>query len=141
MIVGGGAFAVVMLHGSGGNTGAMLIAALSGFCAALGVIMLGPGAGSLRLDAEGFQVVHFFRTRSYRWSDVSEFGVRSFGQHGEVVAFNAANRRLNIWEKINAALIGGRNAYLPDTYGMTAEDLVRLMTARLKVREGRDQVR
>lgn len=133
MIIGGGAFAVGTLVNFGGSTGAMSIAALTGCFAAIGAIMLLPGANALRLDAQGFQVVHFFGSKRFRWSEVSDFGVCSLGQSGEVVAFKAAAARLNIWEKVNGALLGDKNAYLPDTYGMTAEDLAQLMTARLDI--------
>ena len=44
----------------------------------------------------------------------------------EVVAFETA-QPLGMWDRMNAALIGGR-AYLPDSYGRTVEDLERLMT-------------
>ena len=130
MIIGGGAFAVGTLVNFGGSTGAMSIAALTGCFAAIGAIMLLPGANALRLDTQGFQVVHFFGTKHFRWSEVSDFGVCRLGQSGDVVAFKAAEARLNMWEKINGALLGDKNAYLPDTYRMTAEDLVQLMTAR-----------
>ena len=131
MIIGGGAFAVGALVNFGDSTAATSVATLTGFFAAIGVIMLLPGANALRLNERGFQVVHFFGSKHFRWNEVSDFGVCSLGQAGEVVAFKAAEPRLNVWEKVNAALLGDRNAYLPDTYGMAAEDLAQLMTVRL----------
>ena len=133
MIIGGGAFAAGILVNFSGSTVAMSIAALTGCFAAVGAIMLLPGANALRLDAQEFQVVHFFASKRFRWSEVSDFGVCSLGQSGDVVAFKASAARLNMWEKVNGALLGDRNAYLPDTYGMTAEDLAHLMTVRLDI--------
>jgi hypothetical protein len=131
VFVGAGVgFAAVLLVNFSGNTSAMIMATLSVLVAVAGAAMLLPGSNSLQLDAQGFQVTHFFRATHYRWSDVSDFGVHSFGQSGEVVAFKMTDAPRNVWGKINASLLGERNTYLPDTYGMTAEDLARLMTAR-----------
>ena len=129
MIAAGVGFAAILLINFPGNSGAMVMAALSGLAAVVATAMLVPGSNSLRLDAQGFDVTHFFRTTNYRWSDVSDFGIHSFGQSGEVVAFTTAAPSRGLWRKANAALLGNRNAYLPDTYGMTAEKLVELMTA------------
>jgi hypothetical protein len=94
----------------------------------IGVITLLPGASFLRLDENGFDVSRFFRKQIFRWSEVSDFGVWTF-RGNCLVVFKAEKSRLNISEKVNAALAGGRNGYLPDTYGLTAEDLVQIMTA------------
>jgi hypothetical protein len=111
-----------------GDTVAILATTLFGICTVMGVITLLPGASFLRLDENGFDITRFFRKQIFRWSEVSDFGVWTFRGKGLVV-FKAEKSRLNISEKINAALAGGRNGYLPDTYGSTAEDLVQLMTA------------
>ncbi len=130
MIVAGVGFAAVLLVNFAGNTGATIMAVLSVLVAAFAAAMLVPGANSLQLDAEGFEVTHLFRAKRYRWSDVSDFGVCSLGQSGDVVAFRTVDPPRSLWGKTNAALLGDRNAYLPDTYGMTAEDLVKLFTSR-----------
>lgn len=130
MIIAGAGFAAGMIAGFGVNTSTALVAALSVGAAVLGAAMLLPGANALRLDADGFQVVQLFRAKNFRWSEVSDFGVHSLGQSGEVVAFKAEGRQLSFWARINGALLGDRNAYLPDTYGMTAADLARLMIER-----------
>jgi hypothetical protein len=126
MIAGGAVVAIAIVLISPGDTGAMIIAACFGLFALVCAIMLLPGAGSLRLDAGGFEVSHFFRKSSYRWSEVSEFAVCKLGDYGEVVAFKTA-KPLGMWDRMNAALIGGR-AYLPDSYGRTVVELEQLMT-------------
>jgi hypothetical protein len=132
MIAAAIGFAVVLLVNFAGNTGAMIMAAFCVLFAGLCTIMLLPGSGSLRLDEQGFQVTHFFRVTHYRWSEVSDFGVCNLGQSGgDVVAFKTVEPPRSLWGKVNAALLHEWNAYLPDTYGMTAEDLARFMGSRL----------
>jgi hypothetical protein len=113
-----------------GDVVGMLGAAFFGICAVAGVITLLPGASSLRLDEKGFGFTRFFRTQKFHWNEVGDFGIWTFGWiiKGEGVVFNVSKSRLSILEKINTAL-ADRNGYLPDTYGLTAEELVELMTA------------
>ena len=93
----------------------------------IGIMMLLPGASSLRLDESGFETIKFFFFRKrYSWRDVSDFLVWTRVGKGMVV-FKAEKPRLSAYERINAALAGGRNGYLPDTYGMAAGELVQLM--------------
>jgi hypothetical protein len=94
----------------------------------LGLTMLLPGANSLRLDGEGFEITKFFfRRQRYNWLDVSDFAVWEMSRNRFVV-FKAEKPRLGIYERISAAMTDGRNGYLPDTYGMVANDLAELMT-------------
>lgn len=130
--IGGGILFVIALISVtlGGDTAAIIVATFAGFWAVLGAIMLLPGANSLRLDEKGFEIEHFFRRKNFLWSDVSDFEVRRVGEfNGEIVAFDTVESHLSLWERINGALIG-KKRYLPNTYGMTGEDLAKLMTSR-----------
>ena len=102
--------------------------AVSGAGTLLCVIRQLPGASSLRLDEHGFEATSHFRKRTYRWSEATDFSTWTF-LSSSMVVFKAAKLHLGILGKMNAALAGGRNGFLPDTYGMAADDLVRLMTA------------
>src|SRR5664279_5504523 len=94
----------------------------------IGITMLLPGANSLRLDGNGFEITKFYFLRqSYSWLNVSDFVVWEMSRNRFVV-FKAEKPRLGVYERINAAMTGGRNGYLPDTYGMAASDLAELMT-------------
>jgi hypothetical protein len=106
----------------------ILGAAVFGAGTLLCVIRQLPGASSLRLDEHGFEVTSHFHKRKYRWSEVTDFSAWTFLSNSMVV-FKAVKLHLGILGKMNAALAGGRNGFLPDTYGMAADDLVRLMTA------------
>lgn len=97
----------------------------------IGITMLLPGANSLRLDGDGFEITKFFFLRQrYSWLNVSDFVVWGMFQN-RMVVFKAEKPRLGVYERINAAMAGGRNGYLPDTYGMSAAELVQLMTSWL----------
>jgi hypothetical protein len=130
MVIGGAGLAGAILLFAGGDRAAMLIADFFAIGAGFGAIMLRPGAASLRLDGNGFEITHIFRTRSFSWSEVSDFGVIGLGQGGQAVAFKTSKPRLNSWKRLNAVLAGGRDECLPDTYGMEAENLAQLMNDR-----------
>lgn len=132
IVIGAGIFFVISLLAVGfsGDPAALIVTAFAGFWAVLGAIMLAPGANSLRLDENGFEIEHLFRRKKYRWGDVNDFAVRRVGEFNqEVVSFEAgAEANLSLWQRINGALIG-KSGCLPNTYGMAAEDLAKLMTA------------
>jgi hypothetical protein len=98
----------------------------------VGVISLQPGSNWLRLNESGFEVTRLFRTKVFRWSEVSNFGIWSL-KGGSCVVFKMSNAPINIWDNYNA--------WLPDTYGLDAGDLVQLMSAwRNLAMNGRVQV-
>lgn len=104
------------------------------FCAIgtmLSVCTLLPGASLLRLDADGFEVTKFFfLKRRYNWAKVSDFGLWTMSKT-TLVVFKAYSRDRGVLETMNAALAGGSNGYLPDTYGMSAAELAQTMTSWL----------
>lgn len=89
--------------------------------------------GGLRLEAEGFRLAQAWRTTFTRWADTSEFDVGSTailityrGDGTAVVTYDDANAKGGNLASINTSIVG-RNSALPDTYGMSAEDLKTLM--------------
>jgi hypothetical protein len=122
------AIGVVMVAPEGGPLG-VLAAAFFGLCTAAGAVALLPGSGSLRLDASGFEVTKFFLfKRRYDWRDASDFSVWSPPTSG-IVVFRVETEPPSALDRVNGALTGGKSGYLPDTYGMAADDLTRLMTS------------
>jgi hypothetical protein len=96
--------------------------------AIVSVLALQPDACTLSLSQTGFEVTNLYRTKAFYWEQVSDFGVFS-GRMNQIVVFRSAKPYFSFLEKLNAGLTGGRNCGLPDTYGFSAMDLVRLLTA------------
>lgn len=96
--------------------------------AIVGAILLRPNSGSLSLSATGFEVTYLYRKRFYYWEQVDDFAVYS-SKGVEHVVFRTAKPYFGIWDKLNAGLTGGRNGWLPDTYGYEASDFLRLLIA------------
>jgi hypothetical protein len=86
-----------------------------------------PGAGALMLDSDGFEVTNLFRHHRSHWQDTGGFLAARIppARHLMVVYDDATQSAKNL-AKINTAIVG-RNAGLPDTYGLSADDLARLM--------------
>jgi hypothetical protein len=99
----------------------------------LGAIVLGitllPGASFLKLEREGFEVRSLYRSGSYRWSDVQEFRPVAIPPSGVMLAgfdFSPNARPAAAWLSSSVAGVEG---CLPDTYGLSAEELAGVMEA------------
>lgn len=98
--------------------------AFFGLCLLVGILNAIPSASELRLDRGGFVVRTLFRTRSYRWADVTNFQIVSIP--GRVlVAFTL--RADPARERRKTGLFGNFDAALPDSYGLSAVALVALL--------------
>jgi hypothetical protein len=91
----------------------------------ISIIALLPGAAELTLDGEGFVMRNLFRRFSFRWRDVGDFAAVQISMQ-KAVAFNQHSPPERALAAMNVMLVG-HNSALPDTYGLTAEDLARLM--------------
>jgi hypothetical protein len=92
------------------------------------------GAGKLMLHDAGFEVTSFFRSRGALWRDAAGFQVFSpwyMAKRSACVVYDDANEKRNsLWQMTLAqwyASLVGRNAGLPDTYGLSADELANLM--------------
>jgi hypothetical protein len=108
-----------------GDTTIILATTFFGVVTMMIVVKLLPGSRTLRLDAGGFETTHWFRTRRFRWSEVTDFAVWGTDHRG-LVTFKDKTQRLGIFGRISAALMGGRNNVLPNGYAAPA-DLARVM--------------
>jgi hypothetical protein len=107
----------------------IFVTAFFGIFTIISIMMLMPGSSSLRIDGNGFETTTLFAFRkTYCWRDVSDFAEGAIFGKSRVV-FNAEKQHLRAYEKLKAALTEGNNGYLPDNYGMSADDLARLMTS------------
>jgi hypothetical protein len=109
-----------------GDTTGWFPLAFFGLCTVAGVIALLPGAGGLRLDRDGFAVTSLFRSHTYRWHDTSGFAVTRISGN-KMVVFDDVNAAGRAIASVNVGLVG-RNAGLPDTYGLGADALAELLT-------------
>lgn len=95
-----------------------------GLCAVgIGLNLL-PNSSYLRLTQEGFTICTMFKRRSVRWADVSKFGIASIGTR-KTIGWDLSQSPSTA-EKA-ATIMTGYASTLPDTYGLTAEELADLM--------------
>ena len=91
-----------------------------------------PDAISLRLTSSGFEVAAGLQKRTFLWTQVSDFDVFAGRRSSEKVVFRYDGPHRSPFRVgmnwLDAAFAGGRNAYLPDTYGLRTADLVRVLT-------------
>jgi hypothetical protein len=94
----------------------------------IAIIMLLPGAAGLVLDGQGFEVTSLFRSHRASWADADGFAVAKLPPRGHqiVVYDNKALQHLAL-AQITVSRVG-RNAALPDTYGLKPDALAELMT-------------
>jgi hypothetical protein len=86
-----------------------------------------PGAGALTLDGSGFESTNLFRRSRLRWRDVTGFKAGVIPPSGRrFVLFDDITAQDRAIARINTAILG-RNGALPDTYGLSADDLADLM--------------
>lgn len=87
--------------------------------------MMLPGASSLTLRDDGFEIVHLYRRTVLSWRAASGFEARRVGLQ-KIVVYDDAGTMGDGLAKVNASLVG-RNAGLGDTYGLSADDLAAVM--------------
>jgi len=102
------------------------------FGAAVALAQLIPGSSFLQLSPEGLVVRTIWRTKSYRWSDIEQFGVAEvrtghLGQRQKLVGYDyspsspEANQGRAL-KDLNRKL-SGFEASLPDNYGWSHAEL------------------
>lgn len=96
------------------------------------VIQLIPTSSRLKLTKDGFEVKSLFKSNFTKWSDVDRFrvgyvGVGYVGRTKMVMYdFSHNYTKYEVGKKIAKTLSGSEGA-LPNTYGMKAKELVKLM--------------
>jgi hypothetical protein len=102
-----------------------MILVFAGFGIIVSTLMLLPHANVLILDEDGFELIKFFRRKYVPWKDASHFEI-SHLSHGGMVIFDNAQEKKSHLARVNT-WIGVRNSGLPDTYGLSAENMASLM--------------
>jgi len=110
-----------------GDTSGWFVVIFFGLGAIVAALAMLPGAGALMLDSDGFEVTNLFRHHRSHWQDTDGFAAARIppARHLMVV-YDDATQSAKSLARINIAIVG-RNAGLPDTYGLSADDLARLM--------------
>jgi hypothetical protein len=82
-------------------------------------------SGSLQLDETGFELAGY-RHERYLWKDVGDFR-REAGGKFEGVGFRVRPPKDDPDALLNLRFTGGRDVWLPDSYGFKLEDLAQLL--------------
>lgn len=101
------------------------------FCIVLlfSLLRLLPGANRLTLTKSGFIMKSLFRSHFIAWEDIQSFQLGKLaGEDAVYFDFKAQHQRHQKAKQINRWLWGSEAA-LPDTYGLTAEDLLSMLEA------------
>jgi hypothetical protein len=110
-----------------GNWIGWYMTSIFGLVSLLASVQLIPGSTYVRIHAEGLEVCFFFRSRHILWKDVTRFGVARRNSSRMVVYdfvpdYSGQNR-----SRALCRLLFGWDAALPDSFGMSCEELADLM--------------
>ncbi len=100
------------------------------------IIQLLPGSSYLRIADDGLSFANLYRETNIPWSAIDHFSVVTIKQTGitvnKMVGFNfvPTYEPAKIGRRISTAIAQCEGA-LPDTYGLTAEELADLLNERL----------
>ena len=113
----------MLLEGEG--LSAWFAASFFGLGLAVSLANLWPGASYLKLTPTGMECRSLFRRWSMPWKAVGEFGVAQ-ARYKKIVVINLSDWGYPQQADINLWLTGATHA-LPDTYGLKAEELAKLL--------------
>ena len=86
-----------------------------------------PGAAKLRIAQEGFTATVLYRGHLARWTDVSEFQIAQMARTGQYVLVYDDASLAEGSHLLSGSRYAGRNSALPSTYGLSAEELARVL--------------
>lgn len=98
-----------------------------GVCAGISFLNLLPNRVYLRLTQDGFTVRTLTYIASYQWGDVDKFGVTGAKVKKVAILLSPTCRSLSKLRVVDRAVMG-YDGVLPDTYGLTAKDLAKLLS-------------
>jgi len=111
-----------------GDSRGWFVAAFFTFCTLVFTLVLLPGSAYLELGPDGITVCTFYQRDSWRWADVASFDIARIGSNTRMVvikfapAYPKARRARRF-----AEFLTGHEGALPDSYGLSVEDLVALL--------------
>lgn len=109
-----------------------VVAAFFGLGIPIFILAMFPNASYLKIQEDGFEFASLYRRSFVKWADIAEFGLltqsKGFLTVNKMVGWDYVE---HFEESINGRALSksmsGLEAGLPDTYGMTAEELMALM--------------
>ncbi len=110
-----------------GETAGWFVAGFFGLGALAFVTMLLPDSAYLLIDFDGFEMCQLYRKHRFYWRDIKGFGMYRQGLNTFVgFSFVEGVQKQTKARRFSEALTGVEFG-LPHTYGMSAEELVRLL--------------
>ena len=115
--------------------------AFFGLCSVAYMVQLTTGGGYLKLRDDEFEFVFGFgRKQCVKWDDVGSFGVavvrnlsRYYVPPTQLVGWNYKQGvDISKFGRVTSKTLSGREACLPDTYGMKMEELLSLLNEHLE---------
>lgn len=98
-----------------------------GLCSTVSAINLIPGASYLYLNETGFEICSLFRKHKFEWRDISRLEIIKAANVQKIIVFNFVGDKA---QKTNLSKsLSGYSAGVPDSYGLSYEDLADLMNS------------
>ena len=98
-----------------------------GLCTLVFIIQLIPGASQLKITSDGFEITNLFKKDFISWNDIKEFKTGYISSNEMVLMDYADNHKKMMTGKKISRFLSGSHGALPDTYGMKAAELCRIM--------------
>ncbi len=86
-----------------------------------------PGSTQLKLNNDGFIMTSLFRSHFTAWSDIKTFRIGKLGPNKTVMFDYVKNHNKHKSGKSLAKKLSGSHGALPNTYGMKADELLRIL--------------
>jgi hypothetical protein len=86
-----------------------------------------PGAAKLVIDRNGFTATALYRGQRTRWTDVSEFQIAQMARGRQRILVYDDATLVQGSHLLSGSKYAGRNSALPSTYGLSAEELARIL--------------
>jgi hypothetical protein len=118
--------ALIFFAAPNGRGGGVVVAGFFGLTAVLALVQL-LAPGRIELSPDGFTIYGLGTRRTTPWSDVSSFSTAQASALSKIVTVNPADSRSLGRAGAAVRKVVGFNRALPDTYGLSAEDLAALM--------------
>ncbi len=104
-----------------------LITSFFGLCLLVFIVQLIPGSTELKLTEEGFEMTSLFRKSTTKWTNVKSFRVGYLGQNKTVKFDYVDGHNKYAKGKRIAKQLSGNHGALPTTYGLKANELLRIL--------------